>query len=370
MRLLINTLVALSFLLLPSGCANNDADSGNGAPADSGGSGDSAGQDGGGPSGVSVSTGQGSSKVGGSAVQGSSKVSGSAVQGSSKADGSAVRGGGAGRASGSAAAGNPSGASCQLGRAVMKGKIGETVVNGAFAGSNGYALPYDADDVVFSFGDEGRAYLRPAAGTPDGETVAAIGLIQLPGEDARSRSFVCAGEGSTLTLAQFEGSGWAAHLASLSQLGSCPGGTPVAGEVSITLGDGSAPPKIVSTLADASFTVPVTSVGLLGRADRPGLSAEVFTDLRPGVAFVSFGEGASARVDEGGYFVVPDGSPDAGAVYCAGAGSTAVTSGSGESAVIESVTLKNLRRLGSCAEATAAAGSIDMCARPDAEARR
>jgi hypothetical protein len=345
MRPLINTLVALSFLLLPSGCADN-ADGGSETPADTGETGSLA------PAEMGSVAGQGGANAGDSARQGDAHVDGSARPI---------------RAGGSVRTGSPSGASCQPGKAVMGGKIGETVVNEVFAGSNGYALPYDSDDVVFSFGDEGRAYLRPAAGTPDGETVAARGLIQLPGEDARSRTFVCAGEGSTLTLAPFEGSGWAAHLASLSQLGSCPGGTPVAGEVSITLGDGSAPPKIVSTLADASFTVPVTSVGLLGRADRPGLSAEVFIDLRPGVAFVSFGEGASARVDEGGYFVVPDGSPDAGAVYCAGAGSTAVTSGSGETAVIESVTLKNLRRLGSCAAAPASAGSLDVCAQPGAE---
>ncbi|HEU4404718.1 MAG TPA: hypothetical protein VFS43_05445 [Polyangiaceae bacterium] len=353
MRRLINTWVALSFLLLPAGCAD-DADEPAGESA--AGTGDT-----GGSAKVASSTGgnaKEASGTGGSARQGASGTGRAAGQGASGTDRAAGQGG----VAGTGGSGRSGGASCQVGKAVVSGTVGATTVGESYSGVNGFAEPYDSDDLALSLGDEGRAYVRPASAAPDGQTVAATGLLQLPPSDGRARTFVCAGEGSTVTLADADGSGWRAHLASLSQLGTCAGGTPVAGEVSITLGDGSEAPKLVSTLQGASFTVPVSNVALLGHVDRPGVVAEVFTDLRPGVAFFSFEEAATAPLDDGAYFIIPDGSPDAGAVYCVGAGSTVTMSGSGQNVLLEAVTLRGLRRLGTCPGA--AAGELDICARP------
>jgi hypothetical protein len=343
MRRLVTISFALSFLLLPLGCGDDD-DSSPQSPAGSGGAGGGlAGQGGAGQGGAS---GQGGGAAG---------TGGGAGGGSSGAAGASGTGGSAGS----------TGASCQPDKAVVVGSVGATTINEAYLATGGYEMPYfpASNDVVLSVGDAGRAYLAAASPPPEGQPVAVSGILQLPSSDATKSTFVCAGDGSSLTVFGDDGPLYSSHLASLSQLGACPGGTPVAGEITITLGDGSPPPKVVSTVEDAAFNVGVNKVSMLGHDNQAGVVAEVFTQPRQGVAFFSFDEASTATLDPGAYFVMPEGSPDAGAVYCAGAGSTAATTGVGSNVVIESVTLRNLSRLGAC-PGTAATGALDLCFTP------
>jgi hypothetical protein len=183
----------------------------------------------------------------------------------------------------------------------------------------------------------------------------------LPAVATRKQTFVCAGPGSFMSIDQEGGPGsWSARLASLSQLGGCPGGTPVEGEVNITLGNGQSPSGMTSTLQGANFAMPMGESFITAHLGHPGVVAAAFTESPMGSAIFAFEQAASAPIDEGAYLIIPDGAPDAGAVYCVGPGSTVTTSGSPIDFLIETVSFKGLSRLGSC-PATAVAGSLSLC---------
>jgi hypothetical protein len=153
---------------------------------------------------------------------------------------------------------------------------------------------------------------------------------------------------------------WVARLRSLSQLGGCPGGTLVEGEVNIALSSGEGPSGMTSTLQGASFAVPMGEGRWTSKLGQAGVVAELFTETPMGAAIFAFEPGTGSPIAEGAYLIVPDGAPDAGAVYCAGPGSTVTTDSTGPDFLIETVSFKSLSRLGAC-PATAVEGSLDLC---------
>jgi hypothetical protein len=250
---------------------------------------------------------------------------------------------------------------CVPGNATVVGTIGENVLNESYPPGDPMA-PFDSPDVMLTFGGVGRAFLRPTAPPFPGQvTFGVTGMVDLPASETRQQSFVCAaGPGSLMTVVPDQNVPWVARLRSLSQLGGCPGGTPVEGEVNVTLGSGQGPSGMTSTLQGASFAMPMGEGRWTSNLDHAGVVAELFTESPMGTVIFAFEQAATAPVAEGAYLIVPDGAPDAGAVYCAGSGSGVTTSGTEIDFSIATVSFRNLTRLGAC-PATAVAGSLDLC---------
>ncbi|HEU4533810.1 MAG TPA: hypothetical protein VFS00_06815 [Polyangiaceae bacterium] len=239
------------------------------------------------------------------------------------------------------------------------GNVGSVAFRESYS-KNGFAQPYDSPDLMLLVGEEGRLFARPTTPLAAGQASSITGLLQLPETRSRAASFVCAGPGSRLTLDPKGNVPWSARLSSLSKLGACPGGTPVAGEVAITLGDGRQPSGMTSTIEGAPFAAPVGDVAVSSNADNSAVTAEVFSLSPMGSVVFSFERAGTAPLAEGAFLIVPEGGPDAGAVYCAGAGSTVRTGGSGSDFFLESVSLQGLTRLGTC-QGAAAEGELYLC---------
>ncbi len=374
MRLGLTSWVALLCLASTSACWD-DPEPGDAPSAGSGGASGRAGQSGAGRGGAGGSTqggGSGASAAGSGGASGSDAGSGghagsdagasgsSGAAGDPGASGSAGNGA-AGSAAGSGGAGGGGGAGtalCQPGLVALRGNVGGESVDGVYS-DFGAAFPYDSHDVLLNFGTDGRVHLTPSGPAAEGTPTPASALIQLGAAEPAVRAFVCGGAGTSVTLS--EGSpGWQARLSSLSVLGLCPGGTPVAGHVTIALGEGEEH-VMTSTIEGASFTASLGEGQVAGSLDDPRRVADLFTEARLGVASFSFLAKAPVDLIEGGYLVIPEGYPDAGAVYCIGEGSAVAISNPGPFTDIKAVALDNLSRLGAC-PAAPIDGEIELCA--------
>ncbi len=328
-----------------------------------GGSGGNAGGGGQGNAGAGGAGGSGPAGGGGSAGGGESgsagvgNNAGAAGSGGGSASGGGAGSGGGGAGSGGGPGGSGGGALCSPGHLIIAGSVagvpigGDTEIFSSFFNGG-------AGDLALMFDQSGRVYTRaPEAPTP-GEPTTATSLLQLnAGAQAAGQNFVCSGEGS---LTYDDDTNWKVHAASLASLGPCPGGAPVAGEVALQY-DENFGGEITSTIEGSSFTASI--FGLVGTTSEidPYVDFELFPS-DGGSLFFSF-QNLAPTVDlAGGYFIVPSGNPDAGAVYCAGPGSTVTTVESEFGLEPSSASLKNLTRLGTCAEATPVAGEIDFCA--------
>jgi hypothetical protein len=181
-----------------------------------------------------------------------------------------------------------------------------------------------------SFGDWGALYLLGPGAEPTGEPEAVTAVLRMPESSAQPGAWYCGGQGSAAQLGTRDLEPLVV-LRDLSSLGACPG-DPVAGEVDICFLDESCgAPAMASGLDGATFEVPIDGfIGIGGDIDGP--EADISTTLFGGGGFVRL---QATAVDPGapegvpqtsplgiGWFLVPVGQPDAGAVYCIGAGST------------------------------------------------
>lgn len=180
-----------------------------------------------------------------------------------------------------------------------------------------------------------------------GSSASATGVFRMPEEGPSAGEWFCAGGGSSVSIdteKKFK-------LASLSRLGACPDET-VAGEIDGCFGPdiGLCPKgtKLTSTIAGAEFD---WTTSVTGWGGMPGLY-EIYLDNGGVLAMY-------IELDTvlGGLLYIAKGSPDEGALYCMHGGSL---SPGGQSAM--KFTLSGLSRLGTCADAEAAAGALDGCA--------
>jgi len=175
----------------------------------------------------------------------------------------------------------------------------------------------------------------------------ATGLFRMPAEAPHGGEWFCAGSGTQVTT----GDEKKFSLASLARLGPCSAGTPVDGSIEGCFGaDPSLCPtgtKLVSTLKGAEFD---WETAVTGWAGQPGVY-EIFLDNGGILALY-------IELDTvlGGLLYIAPGSPDAGAAYCFSGGSLQP----GAQTAIQ-FSLTGLTRLGTCADATAVAGSLEGC---------
>jgi hypothetical protein len=128
----------------------------------------------------------------------------------------------------------------------------------------------------------------------------------------------------------------------MGAIGTCPG-IPVEGEVTACLSfDCEGSFSVQSTLGSGAFDIALDSFGGGGGY------------LQAHSSSLGDGEGAFDAVVDVAYLVAPDGTPDAGAVYCA-SGVLHLQDGEPRQLVLDTVA-----RLGSCAD-TAGDGELRIC---------
>lgn len=180
-----------------------------------------------------------------------------------------------------------------------------------------------------------------------GTSSAATGLFRMPIDGEHAGEWYCAGQGSNITVDTTK----TFELNSISKLGSCADAVPVDGTVEGCFGaDISLCPlgmKLNSTLVGAEFD---WKANVLGYGGMPGLY-EIFLDNGGILALY-------IELDTvlGGLLLIAPGGPDAGGAYCIGPGSLQP---GGSNAMKFSLT--GLKRLGSCTDAKAVAGSLKGC---------
>lgn len=176
------------------------------------------------------------------------------------------------------------------------------------------------------FGDRGALHLELSG--PETAPRAATGFLRMPDDSTQPGAWVCVGEGSSIA----KGEDWrtaSATLRSLSTLGPCPG-EPIAGTIDACFFDETCGSGMTSTLEGASFDLPLDSFMMSGFGELGSPRWDFEAVLEPTMGFVAM------RIDDGdlastgrqtttlssGYLILPDGLPDARAVYCIGPGST------------------------------------------------
>lgn len=216
------------------------------------------------------------------------------------------------------------------------------------------------------FGERGALHLELQG--PDTAPMDATGFLRMPDDSAQPGAWVCVGEGSTIV----RGDDWrtaSATFRSLSTLGACPG-EPVTGTVSACFGDDTCETGLTSTLESASFDLPfdsyfVTGLALIGS---PQWDFEAVPD--PVMGFVAMhvddidllSTGRQTTELPSGYLILPDGVPDARAVYCIGPGSTIDYEMVEGTPDVLRATFASVSRLGACPGA-GADGELQYCQR-------
>lgn len=206
----------------------------------------------------------------------------------------------------------PPSVTCADGEAHVAGAVGDV----SFAWDGAFDRIIHLGQEYLGVGTEGIWYLdAPADGRADG-------WFRVPEDQPDAGAWYCL-DGVDQTLAP--GDVYAATAGRVTRAGPCPG-EPVDGDVVMCLSpqDCDGAQTVQSTLDGAPFDLDLTFVLGTQTAER--------------VFFEGFTEGAALRLDTfdvdyaapdvevaeiaDGWLVVPPGLPDAGAIYCAGPGST------------------------------------------------
>jgi hypothetical protein len=183
-----------------------------------------------------------------------------------------------------------------------------------------------------------------------GGTTAARGFFRMPDEGPAPGAWFCAGDGSSVTFDQ-DADRTAFTLAPLSRLGACPG-APVSGEITACLGSD---PGLCPTGTTFEGMVGDTAVDFGNFVSGWGGAILIYE--------IHLENGAIMALDIeldtvlSGVLKMPPDGPDADAIYCIGGGS--MIPGGGNAIQI---TVGGLSRLGTCAGATPAMGSLTGCA--------
>jgi len=180
-----------------------------------------------------------------------------------------------------------------------------------------------------------------------GTSPSAVAMVQLAPESGTPVTWVCDPSGPEVTFTPALPAGHpfeiaaSSTLASLHALGTCPG-MPVDAKLSIVAGSTLVDPMLTGTIDGQSFQSKWNTRGF-GGAGPKGWLTEFFE-----------GGGAVLLLDDGtALAVLPEASPDPGAVYCIGNSSTLADG---------SIVYEDLSRLGRCSDAPTIAGSLSVCA--------
>jgi hypothetical protein len=208
----------------------------------------------------------------------------------------------------------------------------------------------------FFFGTDGALLVYDPGPEP---SAAIVGHLRLPAEGPHPASWYCIGEGSELEGSD-DGESATASFANVIELGSCPGAA-IEGSATLCFYDESCggEKSFVTAIDDASFEVPLgdgySGLGEIGAPDRTyGLDFGDTPGGRAAFHAVDVTDVDGTSEIDWGYFTVPAGLPDAGAVYCA-AGSLVYEGGE-----LTRVDLTQLSRVGSCADATSD-DAVELC---------
>ncbi|MEJ7735398.1 MAG: hypothetical protein WKG00_40205 [Polyangiaceae bacterium] len=269
--------------------------------------------------------------------------------------GASAGSGGAGGSGGGGAGGGPSverAPQCDPLEAHLTGEIGGRAIDAPFAASGVTAV----GGAEISFGEWGALYLLGPGALPSGDPEAVTAVLRMPDDSSDPGAWYCGGEGTAVQLGTRDLEPLAV-LQDLSSLGACPG-EPVAGEVDLCfLDETCGAPGMASALDGATFEVPID--GFIGvGSDIDGPEAEISTTLLGGGGFVRLqATGVDPAAPEGvpqtsplgiGWFLVPAGQPDAGAIYCIGAGSTFAYRNEAGFVTPLSAKLNGVTRVGAC----------------------
>jgi hypothetical protein len=242
-------------------------------------------------------------------------------------------------------------AECNAGEVNIEAAVGDRTFSGTYQPSG---LGMGGPGLVVSFGDDGRIYQRVSlleTGIYPTEPVSGPGYVRLPSEGPNPGAWYCSGEDSSYVTANESTA--QLDLVEVGALGSCPG-RPVSGTVEVCLGAASCGGQFAVTADLEAGTVEHGLFGLLVGAaiDGSELTGEAFAgEYDGGVVYFRSGQldetpGTHEADLTDAFFIVPGGQPDAGAVYCAGAGSTMQYMGGFFDPV--HVQLQGLSRLGTC----------------------
>jgi hypothetical protein len=264
----------------------------------------------------------------------------STTEGGGGSGGSGASGGGGSAGSGGSGGEGPTCVSSKVG---LDGAIGEEPVHELYT-----RITTRTNGPIFEsfFQTRGDVALFGEADFTEGVAVAATGFFRMPEEGPDAGAVFCAGAGSSMTRGpekRFE-------LASLARLGACPG-EPVDGQITACLGDSSCITgnTFEGTLGDVSFDWSAAITGWGGVID-------IYQVRLDNGGFVVL-DIVQDTILGGLLFLAPDG-PDAGAVYCVGAGSMQ-PGGPAPNAI--SFSASGLSRLGTCADATPVGGALSGC---------
>ncbi|MCA9625709.1 MAG: hypothetical protein KC731_42095 [Myxococcales bacterium] len=279
-------------------------------------------------------------------------------------------GGGAGGAGGAAGDPEPVAApDCTKGETIVTGAVDGTAVDGVFEPFlvvlEGTARAQWSIDATGHHDTLGGFALRPL-GEP-GETVATTGVLHLPPAGPLGEAFFCAGEGTSMV--RTADGRIQATLRSLGRIGACPGGEPVADELTACLvgwedSASCAAHGVTGTLGGETLDVPIEPELTIADPASGDLAIQAFL---PGVGSVAIATkgfdggtlGESTRPLDAGYVVAPSTGSDPGAVYCVGGGTITYRYDGFALTPIEA-SVGELRRLGSC-EGASVAGEVGIC---------
>jgi hypothetical protein len=275
-------------------------------------------------------------------------------------------GGGSSAAEGGAGTGaggeGPAPPECEPLQSALLGTVDGQDLSGTF-GVLGQGYGFGAR---FTFPTLGGVFLRGVDEAYPTSPVAVEGLVRMPQEGPDPGAWYACGAGSELVT---DGTWYVeATLEGVGRLGACPGAT-VEGFIDVCYGDvecgggTTARGAIDGAEVDWELTS-AQGYGELGStstvvesvilADQGGLITLEATEIDPeatGIETSALGEA---------FFVIPEGQPDAGAVYCAGAGSTLTYEG-GPIPIPLSARLTRLSRVGRAQDAPSTDDTLGFC---------
>jgi hypothetical protein len=285
---------------------------------------------------------------------------GGAVASGGGGSGGQPSGGGGGDAPGGGGAGPT--LACDPLQSALSGSVGATDLSGTFdVLGQGYGF-----GARLTFHTLGGIFLHGVDRPYPTEPVAVEGLLRMPEEGPDPGAWYCAGPGSQFVT---DGAFYAdASLAITGRLGACPGAG-IDGQIDICFDDpscgGGSWMRGELDGAEVDFDLAqVQGYGELGSTravvegailwEQGGLVTLEAVDIDPRTTEIATSALGNA------FFVVPQGTPDAGAVYCAGEGSTLTYAG-GPIPIPLSAELRGLSRVGSCDDVQREPATIAFC---------
>lgn len=291
---------------------------------------------------------------GGSTPQGTSSAAGTGGSGTGGAGSgpSSSSAGGDGGASSSSSSSSSAGAPCSEHlQAAFDGQLDGRAVQASVA-TFGHGFTGPSFNVLVESGGLVELVTQDSFfdnGLKTNTTIPVTGFFGIPAPPMAPESWFCAGAGSSVTIGESSSETVLFTLDAITKLPAC-GDTPVAG--TLTLCNSGDPAVCPQGQKFFTGTLDGSSINWTQAISQAG-----YDDALVYVYLTSRGF-LSAHTQNGAVlnavFMVPEGYPGAGTVYCAGSGSYQQNSGF-------EITLENLSLLGTCPAAMSAGGPVNGC---------